>query len=108
MGTFSKVFAIGFALTAALGGSVLIHAAFSDLSQRKPMEDGRPKETPRIIDPSRARRGRPVKCSITACNDGMPFPCELGLPSRRQAVPIQVERESDHRELFSERMPKVG
>jgi hypothetical protein len=38
MGKFSTVFAIGFALFAALGGSALIYIAFSELFRRKPME----------------------------------------------------------------------
>jgi small neutral amino acid transporter SnatA (MarC family) len=46
MGTYSKVFAIGFALFAALGGCALIYIAFGELFRRKPKEAGhtRPKE----------------------------------------------------------------
>jgi hypothetical protein len=41
MGTFSKVFAIGFAMIAALVWCGLICTAVSELFRRKPLEDAR-------------------------------------------------------------------
>jgi len=39
MSTFFKVLAVGFGLFAALGGSVVLYIAFSELLRRRPMEN---------------------------------------------------------------------